>query len=1161
VIWFRGKYTKILNTIKNFQMERRLGLDIGTNSIGWAIIDCEVGQKQIVDIGQYIFPMGRDDSKQITKAEERRGYRATRRGYMRHRLSRDGSERGRTPGLIPLLIQHHMMPPHNIIEIENHRKYILDDRELWAAHTRDGGPFSTNKFDQTRFLFALRAKAPVKEISLEEFGRLILWFNRRRGWRKTKGESDEREESQEANDKKKALSQMSRLEEQVHAVPGRTLGQYFNELMLEAEVNGWHAVQDEIKSIRRRFVHRRLYEQEFDTIWAAQSQFHESLHDNRLRIMIRDAVLFYQRPLKSQKHLVRECPLFPPKKCIPRSDLMFQHFRVLQQLVNVRLPGNERLTTDQISTLFDVLEEKEEMTLTELKDQLGMSRGLKFFELPRKENSKKPAEQIYGNKTRCRLIAATSKAFIDALAPEALQKLVHALHSTKAGSETKLQAYLAAGSVGPISAEFAASLSEVELESGYGRLSKKAIGLMLSRMFMGSTEIEARIALRQAGVLRERQLPKAAKLSRMDALGRDALARLPNPVVRRSLGSMIRLTNDVIRRYGPIHKIHIELARPVTMTAKQREEYSETIKANRDDRERVKRILLDHGVDDSQTNIRNYQLLEEIKFCCLYCGNPINLGHLFHTGDAQLEHIHPRSISSERNKRRNLTIAHLGCNQQKGQQNPHQYFSSRPIEAKEFQKRVSQSALSQGKKRWFLLPDTPKGNAPGQSADTGYTARLAKPLLKQLNTLRCERDLDGNERDSVWSIGGGYTAALRYEWGLNSLIHPEGLNVKFRGDHRHHAIDAVVIAVAEPWMVERIASTPLTNGAGDQPRKYDILPPTGLRLKLDELLPQALTVWQSQTRLVGKRPNSFMHREAEGQKKLVRLKGFAHTARRSFAVRQGLHDNNYLGIRPNDQGGFDTVTRYNNALTDWVGTGTSLSTVLSRIDAICDPTIRGKLRERVQEIENESGFTKVKEFLGNPAGVVLTWRDSVGTLKIVHVRKVMCKKGTLKEEEGVHMRVRRHLDTKKERFYFAVSNNNYSSVIYGPDATGRNQSITLPFHQVVRAKLSRSDAQSPRLFSPTKSSLPLRYTLRINDMLVTYESGPDEINFENRRDLFSRLCKVRQTGSQIWIDRHSCAKKKKEMTIGTDYFRPYLSKLKASKVRFSPSGEILRIHN
>jgi CRISPR-associated endonuclease Csn1 len=122
------------------------------------------------------------------------------------------------------------------------------------------------------------------------------------------------------------------------------------------------------------------------------------------------------------------------------------------------------------------------------------------------------------------------------------------------------------------------------------------------------------------------------------------------------------------------------------------------------------------------------------------------------------------------------------------------------------------------KVRRFAAAEIPEGFAARQLTDTGYAARQAVGFLKMLFP-----DLGQAGEVRVATLSGRVTSRLRHNWGLNHILHDSG--EKTRADHRHHAIDALVVALAHPgytqrlsrWFQARDAATPQPEPALDPP--------------------------------------------------------------------------------------------------------------------------------------------------------------------------------------------------------------------------------------------------------------------------------------------------------------------------------------------------------
>src|SRR5690606_17378972 len=120
-------------------------------------------------------------------------------------------------------------------------------------------------------------------------------------------------------------------------------------------------------------------------------------------------------------------------------------------------------------------------------------------------------------------------------------------------------------------------------------------------------------------------------------------------------------------------------------------------------------------------------------------------------------------------------------------------------------------------KAWRFAPDAMErfeekgGWAARHLTDTQHIARLTKAYLEHV----CEPG-------QVWAVPGRMAAELRGLWGLNQLLPGHNLpgGKKDRGDHRHHAIDAFVVACTERALLQRIANSAGKGEALDMQRLF-----------------------------------------------------------------------------------------------------------------------------------------------------------------------------------------------------------------------------------------------------------------------------------------------------------------------------------------------------
>ena len=162
---------------------------------------------------------------------------------------------------------------------------------------------------------------------------------------------------------------------------GKTVGQYM-----------WEKIQeDSRRSLKNMVFYRKDYLDEFEKIWTCQRKFHPEMTDS-LKKELRDIIIFYQRPLKSQKGLVSFCEFESHEvrtvvdgkekirrrgcRVAPKSSLLFQEFKIWMILNNVIISDTQTgeafsLSTDQMSDLAEELRIKPKMTASEALRFLG----------------------------------------------------------------------------------------------------------------------------------------------------------------------------------------------------------------------------------------------------------------------------------------------------------------------------------------------------------------------------------------------------------------------------------------------------------------------------------------------------------------------------------------------------------------------------------------------------------------------------------------------------------------------------------------------------------------------------------------------------------------------------------------------------------------------
>lgn len=292
-------------------MRKTLGLDLGTNSIGWAITEHTDDGYRLLDKGVSIFQEGvaREKNNEKPAVQDRTNARALRRHYFRRRL--------RKIELLKVLIRHDLCPPLTEEQLGEWRKkktYPLTDEFLQWQRTDD---------NKDKNPYHDRHRALTERLDLERrsdrytLGRALYHLAQRRGFISNRKQAGE--EAEDGRVKRSIKELTVRMEE----AGCRHLGEYFYRLYGRKE------------KIRKQYTSRNEhYAAEFEAVCAKQHLGEE------LRKALYRAI-FYQRPLKSQKGQVGRCTFEKTKNRCPVSHPLFEEFRMRSLLNNIRISTPE----------------------------------------------------------------------------------------------------------------------------------------------------------------------------------------------------------------------------------------------------------------------------------------------------------------------------------------------------------------------------------------------------------------------------------------------------------------------------------------------------------------------------------------------------------------------------------------------------------------------------------------------------------------------------------------------------------------------------------------------------------------------------------------------------------------------------------------------------
>lgn len=304
--------------------KRILGIDTGTNSLGWAVVDKnEDGSYSLVKKGSLIFQEGVKVEKGIesSKAADRTSHRALRKQYFRRRL--------RKIEVLKVLIEYGWCPYLSSEALHQwHVKKIYPKDEAFMSWQRTNDNFEDNPY-------YYRHRCLHEQLDLSKMsdryvlGRAMYHLAQRRGFLSNRLEQDN---DDEAGKVKNAISSLSKSMSEAGC---DFLGDYFYKIYKE---------KGNTERIRTRYTDREEhYKKEFYEICKRQDLSEEQV--SRL-----EKTLYFQRPLKSQRQGVGKCTFEPKKPRVADSHPSFELFRMLSFVNNIKIKGPHDVELRPLST-------------------------------------------------------------------------------------------------------------------------------------------------------------------------------------------------------------------------------------------------------------------------------------------------------------------------------------------------------------------------------------------------------------------------------------------------------------------------------------------------------------------------------------------------------------------------------------------------------------------------------------------------------------------------------------------------------------------------------------------------------------------------------------------------------------------------------------------
>lgn len=730
-------------------MARILGLDIGSTSIGWALLEDRGDAGQILASGVRVFPEGVDRDQQggeKSKSQSRREARGARRQHARR--SR------RKQKLIAYLMVVGLLP--------------TDEDEFEQIVSMNPYPLRSRGLDEVLDAYGI--------------GRVLMHLNQRRGFR-----SNRKTDKAKPSETKGMLAEINSLAARIDETECRTLGEYLHRIG-KGEID---PVEGEPGTIRNRHTRRDMYEEEFTRLLDTQQAHHPDLLTEEVVERLH-RLIFFQRDMYWPMSMVGACDLERRAKRCPVAERGTQRFRILQEVNNLKLidrsTGEERcLSEKERGIVVAELAQSKQRTFDQIRKKLGFKAEVRF-NLERDDGSGR--SKLQGHITDATLASkgGLGKGYwkLDDTVKDRIVRIL-----IQEDQEDRAITRLVGGC--GLSYEDAERLCGLHLPDGYASYSKRAIKKLLPHLeagmfVMGNDEKDS--ALHAAGYLR----PDQRVVDQRDML--DAPPDLPNPIVRQALFEVRKVVNGVIREHckdrtvsgePPFDRIHVELAREAKNSFERRREVRFENAKRRKMRERAAEEIEQHGIKPTRNTINKYMLWDEQDRICTYSGRSISIKQML-SDATDIDHVLPRWRSLD-NSMMNKVVVFREENKAKADRTPFEWLSASTERYDEVLLRAKK--LPYPKYRRFIQKEVEQDQfVARQLKDTQYISRKVTEYLQCLGAM-------------IVMPRGSITAELRRRWHLNNILSDDG--EKTRADHRHHAVDAITIALINQGRIQRFA--------------------------------------------------------------------------------------------------------------------------------------------------------------------------------------------------------------------------------------------------------------------------------------------------------------------------------------------------------------------
>ena len=767
-------------------MERKygIGLDIGIGSVGYAVISRTNNlDARIEDIGVRLFDSGENIRQKASNAQERRGYRSTRRLLRRRKHRKERIKKF-------------------FLKIK-----LMNEMQLKAWQEQNGN----------QNVLQTRIKGLNEKLTPEEILDCIIHICNRRGYREFYGD-DSKKDNADKDELQKIEGGLANFDEIYQSGGYKSVA----EMLINAPVfkteTSFADYRNHKNAKRYILIKREFVKKELEDILNKQSEYYPQLTANNIRIICDDMV-FAQRDFetgpgneddKTRRFMgfidsIGQCMYYKDEKRAYRSTVIADIYALvncLSQLSFVNTETGEILLPENVAKeIIDTALVNASITENDIKNILKQN----------KLEMRKPGKLEVTVPDTIRTLK-TLKAVLTNAGYKYEELIKENQFDVNNPSKLHQLCLLLSENITP-----ARRIRALKAKGWNEKLQKEVI----RKKFGGTASVcekymvEAIEAFKrgetygnfQARMLKEREdaLPDIEKqkyLAPFDKKVDEELVK--NTVVFKAVNETRKILNELIRKYGSPEYINIEVADDLGRSFKERAKIIKRINDNKKEKDKIANKLIELGLrkegEVKPFDIERYRLWEEQEGKDLYTGDVIPIEKIL-SGIYDVDHIVPFSLILD-DTLQNKALVNLGVNrQQKGQQVPLGYLSS--ADKEDYLKRVNtlfkKKKISIKKYKYLTLSNL-YGNRDLLSEwksrninDTRYITRFL------VNYLSANLLFNSDKAKNVFGVKGIITSRMRRLW-LNKKTW--GDEQKNRDNNLHHAADAIVIANLTPAYLE-----------------------------------------------------------------------------------------------------------------------------------------------------------------------------------------------------------------------------------------------------------------------------------------------------------------------------------------------------------------------